>query len=166
MTCHWGRGLERKEEASALKLRPDPTRWQCAEVMAAASRWRDLGSQFSNSSRLGFKQCPLLSPVRWGNFPVNTNNVELAQNRFLLKRMLVEKPSLCNKQLSVRWSLSRILSALGRRRWVLAHLQGMPEFLCNTLPQSPCFWYCTTVPNPPDWLYESLPRVPPSASLI
>lgn len=102
MTCHWGRGLERKEEASALKLRPDPTRWQYAEVMAAASRWRDLGSQFSNSSRLGFKQCPLLSPVRWGNFLVNTNNVELAQIRFVLKRMQVEKPSLCNKQLSVK----------------------------------------------------------------
>lgn len=31
-----GRGPAHKEEASALKLRPDPTRWQCAEVMAAA----------------------------------------------------------------------------------------------------------------------------------
>lgn len=31
------------KEASALKLRPDPTRWQCAEVTAAASLWKDLG---------------------------------------------------------------------------------------------------------------------------
>lgn len=43
MTCSGGRGPVHKEEASALKLRPDPTRWQCAEVTAAASLWRDLG---------------------------------------------------------------------------------------------------------------------------
>lgn len=39
MTCNWGRGLERKDKASALKLRADPTRWQCAEVKVT-TLWR------------------------------------------------------------------------------------------------------------------------------
>lgn len=68
-------------------------------------------------------------PVGWGNFPVNTNSVELAQIRFLLKRMLVEKPSLCSPVLSEA-------SAGFYQPWAeevgMAHLHERPSF-CTVL---------------------------------
>lgn len=119
MTCSgWGEGTGAQGGGLRLEVETRPHQVAVCRSHGRCGGIWDSGSQFSNSSRLGFKQCLLLSPTGWGNFPVDTNSVELAQIRFLLKRMLVEKPSLCSRQPSVKCGLSRILSAPGRRRWV------------------------------------------------